>query len=119
MIVNGYKDVENRSRRTNFRGRIYVHAGVSLSEIKKKTAVYIMRRLSGRQADHFMIVYHQLTLMAIIGEVDIVDCCWEHTYESSWAENHMWQWKLSNPIAYDKPIPYKGRLGFFEVEMPL
>ena len=25
---------------------------------------------------------------------------------------------LDNPVLYDKPIPYKGQLGFFEVMLP-
>jgi hypothetical protein len=28
LIVNGHKDVENRSWHTDFRGRVYVQAGV-------------------------------------------------------------------------------------------
>ena len=27
LIVNGYKDIENRTWSTDFRGRVYVHAG--------------------------------------------------------------------------------------------
>jgi len=50
---------------------------------------------------------------AIIGEVDIVDCVTES--KSPWFIGK-YGYVLANPIAYEKPIPYKGKLGFFEVD---
>ena len=35
LICAGYKDIENRDWSTKFRGRIYVHAGLSESEMTK------------------------------------------------------------------------------------
>ena len=52
---------------------------------------------------------------AIIGEADIIDCVtWSN---SPWFVGP-YGFILQNPILYDKPIPYKGRLGFFEVNLP-
>ena len=32
LIAHGIKDIENRSCRTNYRGRVLIHAGVSKKE---------------------------------------------------------------------------------------
>jgi len=33
LLVSGIKDVENRSRRTNYRGTVLIHAGAKWHEI--------------------------------------------------------------------------------------
>ena len=40
LIVNGYKDIENRDWTTNFRGRVYVHTGVSKSDMDTQRIFY-------------------------------------------------------------------------------
>lgn len=56
---------------------------------------------------------------AIIGSVEIVGCTISHP--SIWAEKTyefmlqpIYNWVLANPIKFDKPIPCKGALGFWE-----
>jgi len=48
---------------------------------------------------------------AIIGEVDIVECVTQS--KSPWFVGD-YGFVLKNPKPYDKPIPCKGKLGFFE-----
>jgi len=60
-----------------------------------------------------------MTLGAIIGEVDIVGCKYRFGEEndnlySKWHEVGMYGLLLANPALYEKPIPCKGKLGFFE-----
>ena len=115
LICAGYKDVENRYWPTKFRGRIYVHAGMKLDN---KAWEGMWNR--GLPVFHSLllepIVKQQLG--AIIGEVDIVDCKYRFGEEndnlySVWHEVGMYGFLLTNPILYDKPIPCKGKLGFF------
>ena len=112
LIVNGYKDIENRTWPTNFRGRIYVHTGKSEDEF----AYHWLERM--------VLVHHRiprveisfpLTFGAIIGEVDIIDCVLSS--DSPWYAGQF-GFVLSNPVAYAEPIPCKGKLGFFEPEIP-
>lgn len=63
---------------------------------------------------------------AIIGSVEIVDCVINHP--SIWAEKSymefdgfspscyhtIYNWVLANPILFDKPIPCKGKLSFWD-----
>jgi hypothetical protein len=37
-IVEGHKDIENRSRPTHFRGRVYIHAGQSKAHLSERCA---------------------------------------------------------------------------------
>src|SRR5690606_5689009 len=66
----------------------------------------------------------------IIGEVDIVDCIINHpsiwadkttgiyTSDGSWlADNTIYNWVLANPVLYEKPIPCKGKLSFWEPDI--
>ncbi|WP_316778344.1 ASCH domain-containing protein [Pedobacter antarcticus] len=129
LIAHGIKDIENRTWRTKFRGRIYIHAPA-------KTAIY---QFTDSQTD---VLHSTPTIFrnncddhvfsAIIGEVDIVDCVLNHT--SVWAEQmaydvcpetgmhilrkgqpYVWNWVLANPLLYDKPIEnVKGALSFWE-----
>ncbi len=114
LICKGFKDVENRDWATKFRGRIYVHAGVSKSEMDKETLAWILKRLNNKQAAQLGLMYERLSYGAIIGEVDIVDCV--AGSDSPWWIGP-YCFILANPVLYEKPIPYRGQLGFFEVKL--
>ena len=53
------------------------------------------------------------SLGAIVGEVTITDCV--DISSSQWFCGP-YGFLLSSPVAYKDPIPYRGQLGFFEVE---
>ncbi|MDD5092807.1 MAG: ASCH domain-containing protein [Dehalococcoidia bacterium] len=113
LICAGYKDIENRDWPTNFRGRIYVHAGKSLDD---KGWEFIERRMKPEVWSQMwtMDFIGSLPRGAIIGEVDIVDCVTES--ESPWFVGR-YGFVLTNPVLYEKPIPYRGRLGLFEINL--
>lgn len=135
LIAHGIKDIENRTWRTNFRGRIYIHAsGIKFkdfdsyvsdemfSNMHKKISALGLKNINERQAEFL----DRQPKSAIIGEVDIVDCVLNH--QSIWAEETfipiegegypqkpIWNWVLANPVLYDKPIlNVKGKLSFWE-----
>lgn len=59
LIVNGYKNYEFRSWQTKYRGKILIHAGMSLEKATaSKVKEYNLEYIKG----------------AIIGEAEIVDC---------------------------------------------
>ena len=55
----------------------------------------------------------ELPLGAIVGEVIITDCV--DISSSPWFCGPF-GFLLSEPTAYEVPIPYRGQLGFFEVD---
>lgn len=109
LIACGVKDIENRTWRTNFRGRVYIHAS-------QKIAGYDVDLLTSDQSlDKLDTYWHPLlyTTSAIVGEVDIIDCVQNHP--SIWAEKDVWNWVLAKSVLYDTPIlNVKGGLSFWE-----
>lgn len=112
LMAKGIKDVENRGWRTNYRGRIYIHASVSHSSMDVGTLLHIRGMLSMTRWLEFL--HNKTVYGAIIGEVDIVDCVTESS--SPWFEGK-YGFVLANAVMYDKPIPYRGQLGLFEVQL--
>lgn len=129
----GIKDIENRTWKTKFRGRIYVHAsGKPANEPYQIFTDDQWKSIEEKQHDFF--VFHSYSeLSQIIGEVDIVDCVINH--ESVWAEKSeefrkthsagivskkpIYNWVLANPVLYEKPIPAKGKLSFWEPDFDI
>jgi hypothetical protein len=73
-IVAGYKDVENRSRRTNFRGPLLIHAGAELDPAGFQH-LWEMGLYKALPAD--------LPRGGLVGTIEVVDCT--RRYESDWA----------------------------------
>ena len=116
LICAGYKDIENRTWATGFRGRVCVHAGKAVDD---SGAIWLWenKEMLGIQGclGEWTAICNLWKQGAIIGEADIIDCVtWSN---SPWFVGP-YGFILQNPILYDKPIPYKGRLGFFEVNLP-
>lgn len=112
LIASGIKDIENRSWKTNYRGRIYIHASapkkfnVQMNDDQAKLAIPVLKTAFGGT----------MPFGAIIGEVDIVDCILGHA--SIWAEKDCWNWVLANAVLYDEPIlDIKGKLSFWEFDV--
>ncbi|UXD67768.1 ASCH domain-containing protein [Sphingobacterium faecium] len=137
LIAHGIKDIENRTWKTNFRGRIYIHAS------SKPSFNNLTLGLSHDQIDYVFLktefplltkdIFYSKS--AIIGEVDIVDCVINHP--SIWAERSyhsvsanslpfgeedepdyiIYNWVLANAVIYDEPIlNVKGKLSLWEYE---
>ena len=125
LIAIGLKDVENRTWKTKYRGKLLIHAPSSID--------YGVRQFDWCKP--FTIEQHNLVddmlnntdtvagfirsnpLSAIVGEVDLVDIT--QFYDSPWAEHHplVFNWILENPVLYDKPIlNVKGKLNIWNYE---
>lgn len=117
LIVEGIKDIENRTWPTKFRGRVLIHASVqpvkclpsNLLNPLQYAQVFTANKLSALNGPNG----------AIIGSVEIVDCVINHS--SVWAikteDFHIkkcYNWVLANPIQFPEPIPVKGKLSFWD-----
>ena len=113
LIINGYKKYEFRSWKTNYRGKILIHAGLSL---EKENVI------------RFKEYGLQYEKGAIIGEAELVDCiAVDEDFENKLLEidpfvykksihPRKYAWKLENIVKYDEPIYAKGQLGLWNYE---
>jgi len=113
LIVNGYKEYEFRSWKTNYRGKILIHAGLKIeTDIIERFKEYNLEYQKG----------------VIIGEADLVDCILVDrkfkrrlrkinpiVYRQS---NHdeTYAWKLENIKKYNEVIYATGQLGLWNYD---
>ena len=102
------KDIENRTWATKFRGRVIIHAALSFNNEHYSWICENENRLEIKLPPF----KHNFVFGALIGEVDIMDCVDHHG--SRWFFGK-YGFVLANAKPYDKPIPYKGKLGLFDV----
>jgi hypothetical protein len=102
LIVAGAKTVENRSWRTNYRGPLLIHAGVRLDPVEGWRVAEVAK-------------LGDIPRGALIGVVEVVGCV--RNSPSRWARPGQWHWELANPRPLPTPIPLRGRLGLFEVDV--
>jgi hypothetical protein len=105
LIVNGIKDIENRTWGTAFRGRVLVHASKTYpkQDYRDDVEMYdtIRRPFPPREE----------MIGGIVGMVSIVDCV--TASDSQWFNGpygFVLRWAYSWPL-----IPFPGQLGFFDV----
>lgn len=113
LIVNGYKKYEFRSWKTNYRGKILIHAGLNIEK---------------DMLDRFKNYNIKCSKGAIIGEADLVDCVLVDKKLNSELRNidpivygrsnhtETYGWKLENIKKYDEVIYIKGKLGLWNYE---
>lgn len=111
LIVNGYKDIENRSWRTNYRGPVLIHASSRKpTKAEVEHAREILRQTAGWDVSVHMPTAEHYQLGGIVGVATISQCIAGST--SPWFFGPM-GFMLSD--ARSLPFkPMKGRLSFFE-----
>lgn len=121
LLVSGEKDVENRSRRTNYRGTVLIHASAKMHDVflylKKKRRVYPLTPFDEHilEVCEMVETFQDTLLSSVVGSVDIVDCIQDST--SEWAEKGQWHWVCANAKKFEHPIRnVKGKLGIWEWE---
>lgn len=124
LIVKGFKDVENRSWQTFIRGEIAIHSSSSKTEDDWDDAIItvaVIRAIAFSDAEKWLIEtigeFDKLPRGAILGTVEITDCKRERM--SPWHFDENWGFYLQNPKEIKKPIPAKGKLGFWDFDLRL
>ena len=107
LIVNGYKDIENRIWEAKLRGRVLVHAGKSRAHLSAEELRYIKR--------HYRVtdLPESFDTGGIVGVVVIKDSVKRH--RSKWFHGPF-GWVLADA----RRLPFKrckGRLKFFSPRM--
>lgn len=128
LIVHGYKSasggiehklIENRTRRTAYRGELYIHAGKSfdtaaldcIGDFCPEAKIAVLQKMPQINAERGQI----------IGRVQLNSCLSPYytklVHENCWAEIGAWHWMLSSPEAV-APFPARGQLGIWTMDAP-
>ena len=113
LIIEGYKKYEFRSWKTNYRGKILIHAG---KDLEKENLI--------RFKDYNIDIKPGM----IIGEATLVDCIKvteefqnelikiDKTVYGKSNHREDYAWKLEEVKKYKTPIEAKGQLGLWNYE---
>ena len=118
LIVNGFKDVENRSWPTNYRGPFLVHAGKVCKPADYDAAMLFVEAVAPKLVAQVPDL-GELPLGGVVGRAMLVDCVRE--YPSRWftggqSQGDGFGFVLDGAHAEPLPfMPWKGRQGFFDV----
>lgn len=135
LIVHDIKDIENRTwacPKKYIGQRVLIHASKSKDKREKPLLTEEQYKLAGGVSGYGTHIFGNRG--AIIGSVEITDCVVNHS--SIWAEKTenytvgmnpklhenitgkkvIYNWVLANPVLFEKPIPAKGRLSFWEYD---
>jgi hypothetical protein len=104
LIVDGIKDVENRSWSTSFRGLILIHAPRTVDHAALPDVTHLLGLGSASE--------YRPVIGAIIGHTEIIDCVRRHP---SRFFQGPYGFVLANSQRFPQPIPSRGQLGIFEV----
>ncbi len=113
LILSGNKTIELRKWNTNFRGEFLIHAPIKIRKADCKRLKITKKLVTG----------------AIIGKAELYDVKKYNSTKEVKADkkfhlaskdfhNRAYGFMLKNSKSFRIPIPCKGRLGFFDVDIP-
>ena len=113
LILSGRKTIELRKWNTKFRGRFLIHASKAINSKACKlynidVSSLITRAIVGSALLHDVKLYQR--------RKEFIADQSKHFAVSTYPE-HMYGFLLSDAKRFDKPIPLKGQIGFFDVSV--
>lgn len=104
-IMEGLKDVENRTWTTPYRGPVAIIAGSSKASLKHGTAFLHSLGIE---------VPPDLPFGCLLGVVTVTGIIQPSASDSPFAEGPNC-WVLADPVRLERPVPYRGQLGLFRL----
>lgn len=112
LLSTGWKNVENRTWPTSFRGRFLIHASKTMTEADYRACILFLQGFSwGPDVLAVIPDPKMLKRGGIVGEATLLDCVKSH--DSEWFTGD-YGFVMADPHQL-KFYPLKGALGFFEV----
>jgi ASCH domain-containing protein len=102
LIMSGRKNVENRGVKTNYRGRVGVHASATMDAHDKAN----VRR--------HKLDPDKLPKGVLLGTVELYDCV--ENSKSRWVDDSKWHWLLRNPKPFKKHKKMNGWLNLYPLK---
>ncbi len=118
LIVNGFKPIENRTWATPYRGPLLIHAGKTLRPADYDAAMLFIEAFVNPDLVHQVPDMDELPLGGFVGVATLVDCVRESA--SPWftgADTEDGHGFVLQDVREIDFMPWKGRLGFFNVNL--
>ena len=134
LIAHGYKNVENRTWRTNYRGNLLIHVSKSCSDLEPEifiTVAKILKKLGHKNTANFFSWYKTsindisdreafLRFLKnqrgkVIAQTNLVDVNQIDKEQNPWAISGQYQFVLENAIPLENPFAIRGKLGIWDV----
>lgn len=119
LICHGIKEVENRTWKTDYRGKVLIHTGVTKvhKNLEMQTPPHMWDEIFLHQMQGTFPEMDELPYGAIIGYATLVDCVEEVT-DSVWDGGEgIVKWIFEDAHLFKEPITgVKGKLNLYETE---
>ena len=119
FIMKGFKRIETRSFKTNYRGEIYIHAGLSNNFLNKISDDYILSLFDKSMLNHGKIICKaRLTDCIYMTNEYIEDLKSKNNREFMLGDYKVgrYAWILEDVEELDEKISVKGKLGIWNME---
>ncbi len=124
LILRCGKTTENRSWRTHYRGPLVICASKKIDDMFspgwKHLTDYARCKELEEDSKAAGIICGLFASAGwnpaghALGVVDVVGC--DRDMMTEWDMPDQWHWRLENPRPFVTPFPFKGQLGFFDVD---
>ena len=120
-ILYAGKRVENRKRRTHYRGPILIHASQGMTWDEYNDGIAYIRSATASPVCAYRWLqtpaFEDLARGAIVGSAMIADCVDSQPLDTQQAQwwTGPFGWVLADVRRFAKPIPCKGALGLWNV----
>ena len=112
LLVSGKKIIELRKWNTNFRGKFLIHASKNVNKEKCATLGIEHTRLNIGMIIGWAILYD---VKKYDNKTQFMRDKNKHYADASIFNPYMYGFLVKNAHRFRHPIPYSGKLGFFEV----
>lgn len=116
-IINGHKDVENRSWQTDYRGQLYIHAGLADPAEPDIANPLVSEALEQAATNHLDVRFRPGYVLGTVNLHSVHhanDCkAQANTMCSEWAHLGQYHWVLTEPRPLACPFPEKGKQGLW------
>ncbi|MCT9624304.1 ASCH domain-containing protein [Pseudarthrobacter equi] len=116
-IINGGKDVENRSWQTDYRGPLYIHAGLAEPSEADRADPLLSKALENAASSNLDTRFRRGYVLGTVNLSSIHhanDCKTQaNTMCSEWAHPGQYHWELTEARPLACPFPEKGKQGLW------
>ena len=138
LLATGYKTVETRSWKTNYRGKILIHAAkrpvvngiIEMDREARKVLRDVLDLPEIYREINWTEYYRKLPIGVVVGEARLTDCIHINEEYQRFIKNEChaeyllgdfttgrYAWIMEDAIKYDVPIPATGRQGLWNIEI--